>query len=295
MTADCGHRLTPDELEALSRDAFVDVFGDVFEHSPWVAERAHARGPFRSLDALHSALVGTLRDAAPELQTAVIAAHPELSPERVDTTTLSAASASEQASVGLNRLADEDRARLRDAVEAYRQRFGLPCVVCVRDHTTARDVVAAIERRIDADRETEIATSLVEVGKIARFRLADLVEDPGPAALTTHVLDVVAGGSAAGMSITLSRWTDQGWLVLARITTNERGRTDAPVLAGGELASGRYELRFDVGAYFAAGGSVAGDPPFLTEVPVQVNLAAGGQYHVPLIVSPWSYSTYRGG
>jgi 5-hydroxyisourate hydrolase len=106
--------------------------------------------------------------------------------------------------------------------------------------------------------------------------------------LTTHVLDTATGRPAAGVAIELVRDGE----VLARATTNADGRTDAPLLEALEV--GFYELRFAVGAYFAGGGAVS-DPPFLDVVPIRFGVAdAGAHHHVPLLVSPWSYSTYRG-
>jgi 5-hydroxyisourate hydrolase len=102
--------------------------------------------------------------------------------------------------------------------------------------------------------------------------------------LTTHVLDVARGRPAAGVEIEL--WRD-GKLVSAQ-TTNADGRCDAPLVAAGALLEGEYELRFGVGSYF-------GDTSFLDVVPVRFRVAdAGAKYHVPLLVTPWSYSTYRG-
>jgi 5-hydroxyisourate hydrolase len=106
--------------------------------------------------------------------------------------------------------------------------------------------------------------------------------------LTTHVLDVASGRPAAGVAIELSRAGKR----LAAAVTNADGRTDAPLLTALEV--GAYELRFAVGPYFAAAG-VAADPPFLDVVPVVFGVAdPDAAYHVPLLVSPWSYSTYRG-
>jgi 5-hydroxyisourate hydrolase len=114
--------------------------------------------------------------------------------------------------------------------------------------------------------------------------------------LTTHVLDTANGRPAAGVRVTLRALdgADGGRLV-AEATTNADGRTDAPLLAGEGFKPGRYELVFDVGAYFAAAGAAQADPPFLGQVPVRFGIAdRDGHYHVPLLVSPWSYATYRG-
>jgi 5-hydroxyisourate hydrolase len=105
--------------------------------------------------------------------------------------------------------------------------------------------------------------------------------------LTTHVLDTAAGRPAVGVAIELRR----DGALLASATTNADGRTDAPLLEGDALVAGVYELLFDVGGYFAA----AAEPPFLGRVPVRFGIAdPDSHYHVPLLASPWSYSTYRG-
>jgi 5-hydroxyisourate hydrolase len=114
--------------------------------------------------------------------------------------------------------------------------------------------------------------------------------------LTTHVLDTAHGRPAAGVVIELWRIGpgDEARLVKT-VRTNADGRTDAPLLAGDELRASEYELVFEIGGYFAAGGQEMPDPPFLGRVPVRFGVAdAGAHYHVPLLASPWAYSTYRG-
>jgi 5-hydroxyisourate hydrolase len=114
-------------------------------------------------------------------------------------------------------------------------------------------------------------------------------------ALTTHVLDTARGLPAPDLEIVLARRGDEGWTEVARARTNADGRTERPLLAGEELTPGAYELRFDVGGYFAALGVAQQDPPFLGVVPVRCAVAADRPlYHVPLLCSPWSYSTYLG-
>jgi 5-hydroxyisourate hydrolase len=114
--------------------------------------------------------------------------------------------------------------------------------------------------------------------------------------LTTHVLDTANGRPAAGVRVTLRALDGaDGGRLAAEATTNADGRTDAPLLAGEAFKPGTYELVFDVGAYFAAAGATGADPPFLGQVPIRFGLAdRDGHYHVPLLVSPWSYGTYRG-
>lgn len=114
--------------------------------------------------------------------------------------------------------------------------------------------------------------------------------------LSTHVLDTANGRPAAGMTVELFRLEADGRRTLLKsVTTNADGRADAPMLADAAFAVGTYELVFDVAAYFRAQGTPTADPPFLSTVPLRFSIAeAHGHYHVPLLVSPWSYSTYRG-
>lgn len=114
--------------------------------------------------------------------------------------------------------------------------------------------------------------------------------------LTTHVLDTTAGRPAAGVRVDFSEVESDGRVRLIRtVRTNAEGRTDAPLLDEGELRVGRYELRFHVAEYFRASGGALADPPFLDEVLVRFGIAdLETHYHVPLLMSPWSYVTYRG-
>lgn len=111
--------------------------------------------------------------------------------------------------------------------------------------------------------------------------------------LTTHVLDTASGKPGSGIGIKLFRLADDRRLV-ASSATNEDGRTDLPLLDGDSWRPGVYELEFAVGPYFRGAGLVQQDPPFLDDVVIRVTLAGEEHYHVPLLVSPWSYSTYRG-
>lgn len=115
--------------------------------------------------------------------------------------------------------------------------------------------------------------------------------------LTTHVLDTARGCPAAGMLIEVWRLeASHGERRLVKsVYTNENGRTDGPLLEGSAFEEGFYELVFAVGAYFAAQGMITAAPPFLDEVPLRFGVAdATSHYHVPLLTSPWAYSTYRG-
>jgi 5-hydroxyisourate hydrolase len=113
--------------------------------------------------------------------------------------------------------------------------------------------------------------------------------------LTTHVLDTMNGCPAAGLHLTLWRLDGEAPLSLKAVTLNADGRADQPLLEGADLRPGRYRLVFELGAYFESRGVALPDPPFLDRVPLDFGIAdAAGHYHVPLLASPWAYSTYRG-
>lgn len=109
--------------------------------------------------------------------------------------------------------------------------------------------------------------------------------------LTTHVLDTAAGCPAAALELALYRIEGDGRVLLARATTNADGRTDTPILPAEAFATGTYELVFEAGAYLAAAGRPSA---FLGTVPIRFTMAAPAHYHVPLLLSPYGYSTYRG-
>lgn len=118
-----------------------------------------------------------------------------------------------------------------------------------------------------------------------------------PGRLTTHVLDTAQGRPAAGLAVSLWRLgPGRGERVLlAETRTNAGGRPDGPLLAGAALTAGVYELLFAAGDYFAAQPVTTATPPFLDQIPIRFGIAdPNGHYHVPLLVSPWGYTTYRG-
>jgi 5-hydroxyisourate hydrolase len=113
--------------------------------------------------------------------------------------------------------------------------------------------------------------------------------------LTTHVLDTVHGSPAAGMAVRLYRLDRNGPVEIKVLVLNHDGRADGPLLEGATLVPGRYRLVFAVAAYFRTRGALLPEPPFLDEVPLDFGIAdPQSHYHVPLLASPWSYSTYRG-
>jgi 2-oxo-4-hydroxy-4-carboxy-5-ureidoimidazoline decarboxylase len=285
-----------DYLNTCPRGAFVAALADIFEHAPWVAETAFEVRPFASVAALHDAMRQAVRAAPQENQRKFVAGHPELGSKLGRAPVLTAESKAEQGSLGLDRLSDEEFDRFTSLNTAYRERFGLPFVICVRRHT--RDsVLRNFERRLANDPETEFGTALDEIGLITRLRLIDVVDGPGKpktdGRLSTHVLDTMTGKPAAGIKLSLYEVGASARSLLKTAATNGDGRTDKPLLADGPLRIGTYELQFGIGGYF--GTLATSDPPYLDVVPIRFSIAeAEGHYHVPLLVTPWSYSTYRG-
>ena len=154
------------------RSEFVSRLGGVYEHSPWVAERAFAARPFASLDALHAAMQRVVMFATDEEKLALIRAHPELL-GKLEAAQLTTDSRREQASAGLERCTPEEKARMRSLNAAYREKFGFPFIVAVKgmDWTS---IIERMEARLPHTRDEELATALAEIGRIARFRLEAL-------------------------------------------------------------------------------------------------------------------------
>ena len=112
--------------------------------------------------------------------------------------------------------------------------------------------------------------------------------------LTTHVLDTARGLPAKGVAITLYRIEGKERHEICRVVTNDDGRTDSPILPKEDFRTGTYELVFEAGAYLRATGQAGAEPLFLDEVPIRFGMSEDTHYHVPLLISPFAFSTYRG-
>ncbi|HVQ71320.1 MAG TPA: 2-oxo-4-hydroxy-4-carboxy-5-ureidoimidazoline decarboxylase [Bradyrhizobium sp.] len=287
------------DLNICSKDDFVAALANVFEYSPWIADQAAVLRPFAGVSELFAAMRSVVDRAPEELRMALIRAHPDLANKTQRAAGLTAESNAEQNSAGLDRLSDAEFTAFERVNNAYRAKFGFPYIVCVRRHT--RDsILRDFERRLPNDAKAEVQTSIGEICRIAALRLDQLVasEDKLPVhgRLSTHVLDTHSGRPAAGISVELAELSDLGQSrVVARAVTNSDGRTDQPLVGGRPVPIGRYELTFHVGAYFADRGVALSDPPFLDRIPLQFAVSdPEGHLHVPLLVTPWSYATYRG-
>ena len=287
-----------EQLNRAEKGVFVAVLGGVFENAPWVAERAWAVRPFATVADLHRAMSGAVATAGEADQLAFIRGHPELGAKVGQASAMTGESRREQGSLGLDRLSEAEFARFGQLNAEYRARFGIPFIICVRRHTRA-SILGEFERRLGNAAERERAAALEEIGHITRLRLNEAVDGPGKpktdGRLSTHVLDTVSGRPAAGVRVALTERGASAEGLLRETTTNADGRTDEPLIGGVPLRIGTYEIAFHIGAYFAAKGIAAATPPFLDVVPIRFSIAEPeGHYHVPLLASPWSYSTYRG-
>ncbi len=290
---------TLSELNGCSKDDFVAALANIFEYSPWIAEHAAAGRPFAGINQLFAAMKAAVDRAPVELRLALIKAHPDLANKTQRAAGLTAESDAEQNSVGLDRLSDAEYDAFERVNNAYRSKFGFPYVVCVRRHTKD-SILRDFAQRLPNDAATETQKSVEEICRIAALRLDHLLASddklPVHGRLSTHVLDTHSGKPAAGISVELIELSDLGVSrVVTRTVTNSDGRTDAPLIGGRPVPIGRYELMFSVGEYFAARGVPMSDPPFLDKIPLRFSVSdPEGHLHVPLLVTPWSYATYRG-
>ncbi len=283
---------TLDQLNAMPVADFVTALDGVFEHAAWVAEHAARSRPFATVIELHDALMAAVHAAPADVRLGFLRGHPPLSPKALADPGLTASSRSEQGGLGMTSLGDR-LAAFETNSAAYEARFGFPYIVCVRRQTPPF-VLKGLERRLANTADQERAAALAEIGYITRLRLVDRVTGPGmpktAGHLSCHVLDTARGKAADGIKIELFR---EGRLILESVT-NHDGRTEAPLLSGEPLRTGRYELRFHVEDYYAGWPNVT-DPPWYDVIPVRFGVSdPEGRYHIPLLLGAWTYTTYRG-
>jgi len=288
-----------DELNAADERGFISALSNIYEHAPWVAETAARKRPFPTLAALAEAMQQAVKQASGERQHALIAGHPDLANKAVRLDTLTVDSQTEQTSAGLNQLNSEEFEHFHRLNTGYRKKFGIPFIICVRRH--AKDsILREFERRLHNEADQEQQTALGEIFRIAALRLDQHVRGPDRlkvyGRLSTHVLDTYHGHPAAGVTVEFFEiGASRESRLLSRTTTNADGRTDRPLMAEQPIPISQYEIQFAIGDYFVRRGTPLPDPPFLGVVPIRFAVAEPeAHYHVPLLATPWSYSTYRG-
>ena len=160
----------------MNREAFVNLFGGVFENSSWVVERAWRDEPFESVEALHGTMVSAMQNAGRGRQLELLRSHPDLAGKAAVSGDLTDESTQEQAGAGLNQLTLEEYREFQVLNEIYRKKFGFPFIVAVKGLTKG-EILATFNERIDHSLESEFRMCLSEVAKIARLRLAELIND----------------------------------------------------------------------------------------------------------------------
>ncbi len=288
-------------VNGMSQSEFCAAFGDIFEHSQWIANRAFDQHPFASVAELHAVMVSVVDSSSNVEKLSLLRSHPELAGREAQAGALTSASTSEQASVGFNALSKDEIVEIARLNIEYQARFGFPFIIAVRQ-STKEDIFRNWNDRLTNSEDDEANTALKQVYIIAQLRLEEMLntaEDAMSSAsagkLSTHVLDTANGRPAAGVRIELFRIDNGEHRLLKTVTTNKDGRTDELLLAADTIQVGQYQLVFHIGDYFSGLVSAKMQNTFLDQVPVRFTISdANAKYHVPLVASPWSYSTYRG-
>ncbi len=163
-------------LHNLERTGFIAALGEIFEHSPWVAEGAWSARPFTNTEQLHTTMVQVVQDAGHERQLALVQAHPDLAGKAAARGELTASSTDEQASAGLDRCTPEELIKIQELNQAYKDKFGFPFIMAVKGQSRDK-ILAAFAQRLNNSPEVEFDQALAEIAKIAQLRLADLFQE----------------------------------------------------------------------------------------------------------------------
>lgn len=287
-----------EQLNNMHAVTFEAELGGIYEKSPWVSRAAANMRPVASVRALADAMAAAVDSSEEDAKLKLLHAYSDLASIAALVENVTRGHPEKWAHAGLARCTEEESKRFTMLSGAYREKFGWPCIVAVQSATKS-SILASCERRLKNDACAERAESLTQVHKIAYIRLLGKVKHAPTGFLTCHVLDTTRGCPAAGMRLTLRRLDKESfdWQTLGVWVANSDGRLPCGrALEGDEHRTGVYEWTFSVGEYFAAVGVQTNmRMPFLDEVPVRFTISdPESHYHVPLLVSPAGYSTYRG-
>jgi 2-oxo-4-hydroxy-4-carboxy-5-ureidoimidazoline decarboxylase len=292
-----GQKISISEINQMSDAGFCSYLSGLFEKTTWIVASAAPLRPFASKGALFAAMVDSLMRAEPARKLALLQAHPVLGGQAARRGEMTAESRSEQAGLGFQSITGDEERVFADLNQAYLDRFGFPFIIAVRGQRDRQAIAAALRQRFESSPEAERETALAEVIKIARFRFDGLVAEDktqdmmSPLTLSIHVLDTAGGSPGAGLAFSLSR-IEEGDIraVIATGVTDAAGRWAMDHAA--PLQPGVYEIVFDAADYQEAQGRDS----FYDRIAVRFRMKpAAGHHHIPLILSPFGYSTYRGG
>ena len=319
---------TVSELMAKGPTEVASYLEGIYEHSAWVAEELSKCDltQYTTVTKLAEAMKAIVEGSSYDQKLELLRAHPDLCEKVGRLEALTMESQEEQSRSGLQSLTEEELTSFNHMNEAYRTKCGFPFILAVRN-ASKQTVLAALEGRLQNSVETEFTIAMQQVHKIAWMRLlTKLSTDDANGFLTCHVLDTANGIPAQKMRITLTRLSPPETAgVIGEFVTNDDGRLEGgPALKGGkEFTVGVYEWTFYVGdvslfrlaylnhhwinahksiplshlllQYFASKGTFTSGQPFIDVVPLRFGIDnPDDHYHVPLLVSPWSFSTYRG-
>ncbi|CAJ1969162.1 unnamed protein product [Cylindrotheca closterium] len=308
---------TPSQLVKLPTSEVVELLSGIYEHSAWVAETLVKSSPLFTdnmtkdgtitVSQLAQAMKEIVDGATEEAKLKLLQLHPDLGVKAATLKTLTKESQEEQGKAGLQTMTPEQLTKFTALNDQYKTTFGFPFILAVRN-ASKETILAALSGRVNRPQHSEFQTAIDQVHKIAWMRLLSKLDcsTDSEGYLTVHVLDTANGIPAANMKITLTKLSptveDLGTFV-----TNHDGRLDVgPALEGAgrrarlgsdslDMEVGVYEWNFYAGDYFASQGTYANGTPFLDTIPIRFGIDnPDDHYHVPLLVSPWSFSTYRG-
>ena len=289
------------EIASKSPEEIVELLDGIYEHSEWVAQELARKENLTSMEtvtALALAMKSIVDGASHERKLELLCNHPDLCERADKIKELTKESQEEQSKSGLQLLTDKEQDTFQKHNTAYRSKFGFPFILAVRN-STKFTVLAGLSGRLANRLEKEVNIALEQVHKIAWMRLLAMINtDDAKGFLTCHVLDTANGLGANKMRIHLQRLSPPEFAgFIGEYFTNSEGRLEkGPALNGGkEFKVGVYEWTFFVGDYFASMGMFTAGTQFLDTIPLRFGIDnPDDHYHVPLLVSPWSYSTYRG-
>lgn len=292
----------PKVTELLQQDSeqIIEFLGGIYEHSSWVAKTLVTKelGSITTVSELANLMKTIVEDASQEQKLQLLKAHPDLGAKVAKLKTLTKESQEEQGKAGLQSMEGAELDHFNTLNQNYAEKFQFPFILAVRN-ASKHTVISALEGRLPNPSQVEFATALSQVHKIAWMRLLSKLDtDDATGFLTCHVLDTANGCPAAHMRVVLTRIVSPTETqVIGEFVTNDDGRLEGgPALKGGkEFKVGVYEWTFYAGDYFARKGTFISGTPFLDVIPIRFGIDnPDDHYHVPLLVSPWSFSTYRG-
>lgn len=296
--------VTLKELLSKSPEEVSEFLSGIYEHSPWVSQKLVTDDPnystnIQTISDLALKMKIIVDDASQEQKLELLKSHPDLCEKAAAVKELTKESQEEQSNAGLQTLTEEELTKFTTLNDKYKTKFQFPFILAVRG-ATKYTVLSALEGRVSNPVPHEFVTAIQQVHKIAWMRLLSKIKyatSDSKGFLTCHVLDTANGCPANNMRIRLDRIAPKESAgVVGTFVTNDDGRlSTGPALKGVDFLIGTYEWTFYVGDYFASKGTQTSGTPFLDVVPLRFGIDnPDDHYHVPLLVSPWSYSTYRG-